>query len=511
MSRCERRLIVETTPRVKKQSLPVPPTPDTYKILAHPAGQARPGELITQSKEARFNEEARLMNSNHPMLVCGVAAFAAAAVFAVGSTTGKSEIELLEAALTPQTAGQCFEEAKQVCEKDAGQLWGITLCGPILFADPKTRVVIANQADREGLLAQRDGVFVGTLPPEEMIAGTVTHWAGVTWVMLPWPVFKDEGERAHALAHEMFHRVQPKLGLVGQSAEGATTAHLDARDGRIWLQLEWRALQAALKHSGPERRRAVTDALTFRAFRRLLFPGATVAERAQETLEGLAEYTGVRLSTDSPSAAIERALVNFERAKGWPTLTGSFAYVSGPPYGLLLDQAKPDWRTGLTSRDDLGLLLQQALSISLPEELETAARERAKGYEAEELVAAETARALAKQDSLAKHRQRFVTGPVLIIPIRSMNFQFDPRDIRPLDDLGKVYPKMRMSDAWGILEVTGGALIANDWSKVVVPAPSDPNLRPLKGNGWTLELSPGWELRGQKRKGDYRVSQVTRP
>jgi len=51
------------------------------------------------------------------------------------------------------------------------------------------------------------------------------------------------------------------------------------------------------------------------------------------------------------------------------------------------------------------------------------------------------------------------------------------------------------------------ALIANNWSKVIVPAPRDPNVRPLAGDGWTLNLNPGWELRAAKRKGDYIVKQ----
>ncbi|MFQ5807056.1 MAG: hypothetical protein ACE5I3_11470, partial [Phycisphaerae bacterium] len=443
------------------------------------------------------------MKPDRWLLLRGMAVLVAGAAFLTGSATEESEIELLDAALTPKIARQCFQEAQQLCEKDAGRLWGVTLCGPILFADPKTHAVIANQADREGLLTQQDGVFVGTLPPEETIAATAKDWAGITWVMLPWPLPKEKRERMLTLAHEMFHRVQPKLGLsateIGLSATDGTTTHLDTRDGRLWLQLEWRALQAALKHSDRERRRAITDALTFRAYRRSLFPNAAAGERADETAEGLAEYTGVRLSADSDSAAIERALRNFERAKGWPTLTRSFAYVSGPAYGLLLDRAKADWRTDLSASDDLGALLQQALSVALPQELRTAAKERAGAYEAEELIAAEAAREMAKRDRLATYRQRFLTGPVLIIPIHSMQFQFDPRDIQPLDDLGKVYPKMKMSDAWGILDVTGGALIANDWSKVVVPAPSDPTARPLAGDGWTLELNADWEAGAGKR------------
>ena len=62
-----------------------------------------------------------------------------------------------------------------------------------------------------------------------------------------------------------------------------------------------------------------------------------------EMHEGLAEYTGVRLSRDSDAAAATRAIKNIELAKSWPTYTFSFAYVSGPLYGLLLDEAEvPD-------------------------------------------------------------------------------------------------------------------------------------------------------------------------
>ena len=442
------------------------------------------------------------MKRDRSLLLHGVAVFVATAAFVTGSAAHQPEIELLDSALTPQIARQCFQEAQQLCERDAGSLWGVTLGGPILLADPTTRTVIASQADSDGLLTQRDGVFVGTLPAEETIAATAKEWAGISWVMLPWPLPKEKSERALLVAHEMFHRVQGRLEL---SATDEPATHLDTRDGRIWLRLEWRALQAALRHSDRERHRAIMDALTFRANRRLLFPDAATVECAQETKEGLAEYTGVRLSADSHSAAAERALKNFERAERWPTLTRSFAYVSGPAYGLLLDRAKPDWRSGLRASNDLGVLLQHALSISLPQDLATAAKERARAYEVEELIAAEADRAAAKLDRLAKHRQRFVTGPLLILPVHSMDFRFDPRDIQPLDDLGNVYPTLRVIDAWGILDVTGGALIAGDWSKVVVPAPNAPNARPLEGDGWTLELKTGWEVRVGKRKGDYIV------
>ena len=146
-------------------------------------------------------------------LLRAVAVLVAGAAFLTPSAADESDIELLDVPLTPKIARQCFQEAQRLCAQDAGRLWGVSLYGPILFADPKTRAIIASQADREGLLTQQDGVFVGTLPPEETIAGTVKDWAGITWVMLPWPLPKEKRERMHFLTHEMFHRIQPKLGL----------------------------------------------------------------------------------------------------------------------------------------------------------------------------------------------------------------------------------------------------------------------------------------------------------
>jgi hypothetical protein len=45
--------------------------------------------------------------------------------------------------------------------------------------------------------------------------------------------------------------------------------------------------------------------------------------------------------------------------------------------------------------------------------------------------------------------------------------------------------------------------MAADFSHVVVPAPADPKARPLKGDGWALELKESWSLQPSKRQGDY--------
>jgi hypothetical protein len=34
-----------------------------------------------------------------------------------------------------QRAEMYFREAKELCDRDNGRLWGVSLCGPMVFAD----------------------------------------------------------------------------------------------------------------------------------------------------------------------------------------------------------------------------------------------------------------------------------------------------------------------------------------------------------------------------------------
>ncbi len=80
--------------------------------------------------------------------------------------------------------------------------------------------------------------------------------------------------------------------------------HLDSKEGRYWLRLEWKALEKALRSPGNQRKQAICDALAFRKARRLLFPTGVEDERGQEITEGLAAYTATVLAADSESDAI---------------------------------------------------------------------------------------------------------------------------------------------------------------------------------------------------------------
>jgi hypothetical protein len=403
-------------------------------------------------------------------------------------------------------AAQYFHQLEQTSDRDGGKTWGLPLYGPIIFVDPGSGNVVANQPDLEHKLTPQDGVFIGKLPTEISPANTAVNWAGVHWTMVLWPVSDFRQPRERLLLHECFHRLQEKLGL---PARDAVNAHLDTLNGRIWLQMEWRALERALRESGLARKTALTDALLFRAYRRSLFPRSIDNENALELNEGLAEYTGVKLSSADLPETVLRADIILRQARNNPTFARSFAYVSGPAYGALLDLSGRPWRAGLKATTDLGVLLQQRYGITVGAS-EAAARAALSRYEGEEIVTLETEQEQTRQQQIAAAKKKFLDGPVLILDLTSeVHYSYDPNNVIGIDASTTVYPTLRVVDAWGVLTVTDGAWIERDTSGHVararVAAPTDLSARPLKGEGWSLELANGWTIVAGERAGDLKI------
>lgn len=400
-----------------------------------------------------------------------------------------------------------FAQAAASCAADDGRLWGVSLCGPMMLVDRATHAFVANQNDATGTLQDAGGVFTGTLPADRNVANTALDWNGVRWTQLEWPLPEEPAARATLLAHESFHRVQPQLRL--PAPREADNAHLDTLDGRYLQQLEWRALAQALEAPVDRAARAAAeDAVRFRAERWRLYPEARTAETALELNEGLAEYTGVVIANSSMDARIAAAVRGLVGHAGDPSYVRSFAYASGPAYGLLLDRFSPGWRARVGG-DGPVVLLVSALTMNRAAEGAAQLGRRASRYGGDELLKAEIARDARRREAAQRNRARFVEGPVLVLGFRRMNIQFDPRSVVPLENAGSVYPTLRVTDEWGVLDVTDGALLKPDWSAVVVPAPAGGSKGPrIEGAGFALTLNPGWQLVPSGRAGDWKVDPV---
>ncbi|HSJ14887.1 MAG TPA: hypothetical protein VK939_10760 [Longimicrobiales bacterium] len=408
----------------------------------------------------------------------------------------------------PEQAGAYFAEAEALGAADASTLWGVALHGPMLFVDRGTRSLVANVPDSAGLLQEEGGLYVGRLPEGIGVYNGALEWAGRRWTMLAWPLPYGRYERQRLMAHELFHRVQPALGL---PADNPANDHLDAREARTWLRLEWRALQEALAQSGARRREAVMDALGFRAERRRLHPEAAESERLLELNEGLAEYTGVRVGIPAAARAgwVVRQLETVDVRSRHESVVRSFAYPSGAAYGLLLDGVDPQWARRVTPATDLGALLAAAYDVAAAAPDTSGLQARAERYAGSRLNAEELTREQARLAQQAQFRARFVTGPTLTLPTsQSLQYSFDPNAVVPFDGGGTVYLTFEVTDVWGTLRVTdGGALLRTGESgAVVVPAPTSEADSVLRGAGWELTLADGWQAGPGARAGDRVVA-----
>ncbi len=407
----------------------------------------------------------------------------------------------LDIPLTPKTAKRCFTLAKEIADKDNGKLWNHRLDAPILIVDYRARKIVANQGDSEGRLTPAGKAYTGKLPATENLGATVTTWSGTRWVMVPWPAPKDDTELRHILAHEMFH-------YIDLAPQAVSCNHLDELNARMLIFMEWRALAAALDTESTNRKEAITDALVFRNKRYSLYPNARIAECAAEMNEGLAEYTGVRLAGGNPNEIVDLAGRNLTWSYDWSSLVNSFAYVSGPLYGLILDRLEPDWRESLAPDSDLGAILAKAVDIQLPSPID--ASKIAEKYGWDKLYAREKGLDHQRQARYLSYTEKFIAGPTIRIPVCEANFQFDPREVRVFPGHGQVYRQMRITDEWGILEVNrNGVLVSEDWTSLTISAPADiGKQKRISGNGWILQLSPGWKIVWLSSAENYKIERI---
>lgn len=402
-------------------------------------------------------------------------------------------------ALTAANAKPVFAQAARLCSADHGQLWGVSLCGPMLLVDPATRRIISNRQSARNDLHGVNSLFEGRLPSSVNVANTALDWDGTRWSMLLWPLPVDRTARAVMLMHESWHRIQDRLGL---PAASPTVAYLDQPDARIRMRLEWRALAAALRAGDRSSRdRAIADALTFRTWRRQLSADAAKEEDALERNEGLAEYTGRKLGAGKD--ALSYTLADLAEAGHGDSFVRSFAYHTGPAYGLLLDAIEPGWRGRLNAHSSLSALLARAIGWKAPADVAAAARQAGTRYGASRIVAEEHARGQRHRQKLARWKRALVDGPVLVLPFVAMHIRFDPNTLVALPPYGTVYPSLRISDRWGVLDAQRGALVDSNRSHAQVAIGADFSATHPAGPGWTLELAPGWTVVHGKRKGDW--------
>jgi hypothetical protein len=394
-----------------------------------------------------------------------------------------------DAQVRPDVARRYFEEATTLCERDAGRLWGVSLCGPMVIVDQATGTRATSQPEPDGPPPRFQGFVDGPV-----------SWGGSRWFSFPLFMLpqNDADVRQQLMLHGLFHRIQPELGFI--TDEGANE-HLNTLEGRVWLQLEWRALRRAIESSGRDRTEAIADALAFRGERRRLFPGAAENERREEIREGLASYTGIAAWAASPADARRAAASALAADGSQQSFVGNFEGTSGPGYGVLLDDLRPGWRRQVRAASDLGDLLASALDRPPTKDVAMAAAR----YDGAALRTAEEARDRAQQGRIAELRQRFVDGPVLTMPAGGTGTSDTTGSVGIVGVGTVLFRNFTLTAQWGRLDADGGVLRAADGVTLAVPVTKPLEGATLQGDGWRATLNPGWVVRPAARPGSFTI------
>ena len=370
-----------------------------------------------------------------------------------------------------EKAAPSFENLKKVSDLDNGKLWGKTLYGPTMFVDVQTRNLVANQQNKENTFTQKGNLYFGQLPEDIIIANTSIAYCGEDWTCVIWDGSRDLLTNTHLLIHESLHRIQDEIGL---PSCGSSNQHLDETEGELLLKLELGILKDLLQNDSKDLTKGLRDAMTVRKYRQTLFPNGN--ENQFECHEGMAEYTAFKLlPLDNDNEAIRKGLVAAAITKGMDGsgFGNSFAYLTGPAYGLLIDEMIPDWRNGIRS----GKTIPDVISteVAIPDTIDNTEIERISAcYGLTEYLNKERNRLEARDKEDAELRARFSESKWLVIPNDNINFGFNPSErLVAYDTIGVICNTMQLRGSFGTLEVGNGIMHTHNWSSFIIPYSED--------------------------------------
>jgi hypothetical protein len=394
---------------------------------------------------------------------------------------------------TQEKASQSFHDIENICDRDNGALWGKHLYGPIMFVDRISRKIVANFPDKEGLLKEKDDVYTGLYPKENMINNGTVIFGGSKFAMVPMPKEEDDYRINSQAIHSLFHSFQESSEIIPACYN---TSNMDEKEARLWIKLEWKALRKALKSKGGECHLAIRDALIFRGANRELYHKYADDENQFENHEGLATFTYTMLTSESREEYDTRLFKFLDRNYAMQSYSRSYGFIHGALYATLLYDKGFDFTKITTNNFDLGNAVKELYDIVLPEICRDVAGSLAVNYNVDAINKEEALRLTEIKERVHKQISTFTEKPVVFLELESPYFDFEPEDIHSLDTLGTLYPSIRVSDNWGKLTVNkGGCLVSHNFKSLRINAKGfKKDKNHVEGEGWVLILNKNWEL-----------------
>lgn len=404
-------------------------------------------------------------------------------------------------------------KAKRILDKDAGKLWGEKIWAEnVLVLDNDN--TIYSLYPFPGSENTGSGLYSRKAPANTLSqTNSVQPYEGREYAVIMTSYLNDSSS---TIIHELFHVLQSsKIKLAGDPV-----GYLDNYDAREWLRLEYQALRNALKAAQNKQKKTVImqmleDALRYRKLRQAAYATFLDKELQIETLEGLANYTGYKLSTIADK--YQEAILEIKRREQSPTYTRPFPYATGLAYGLLFDHLELKWKSGLSHPYNF-LQIYETLSARI-DTSETQVREANQRNNYAAIHEEELIRKQENEKNLAYYTEMFVTRPTLKLTVIDNRFScsFNMNGTLTLGDKGIVYSRVNGVDRSGknfgnFITLAGkeklgysGVLGLPGGLVYLFPLPQSIEGNLIKGEFYKIELHPGWAVKKINDKGDLEV------
>lgn len=405
-------------------------------------------------------------------------------------------------------------KAKTILVADHGQLWGQPIWSDqILVLDTDNTIYSLTPLPES---TTTDSVlYVKQVTATELSqSNSAQPYLGKQYAIVLTSYLSDSSA---TIIHELFHLLQYKHRMFS----GDPINYLDRYEARQWLRLEYQALRNALeairKQSiPPVVRRYVEDALSYRKVRQQAYSSYLTKELQLETLEGMANYTGYKLSTYPDK--YERAIRELTMREEASTYTRPFPYATGLAYGLLFDYLQLDWKQPLDTVYNFltryETLTKRVISVDSPSVRAANNRNNYSVIHQQEL-----ARNRQNEANLAYYTRRLTQQPTLQATLVDSIFtrSFDMNGTLVLGDLGLVYSNLIGTNTTGknfgsfhtlpAKEKLGvsGILGTPDGMTFIFSKPVQIDGRRIIGEDYEIDLAEGWAIEKVNQKGDLRL------
>ncbi|WP_299272617.1 hypothetical protein [uncultured Psychroserpens sp.] len=368
-------------------------------------------------------------------------------------------------------------------------IWNKNIYGPVLLIDDKNGKYYANTNPDEEAFAKNYTCYEGTLPKDKMLGSgtnTIVKWKNKVWAVATLPLSTIPGFDIDVVTHELTH---VELESRGHSTGIQNTSHLVTYNGRILMRLELELLKKFITNDRNDIQ-LLKDALSIRQLRHQEFSSFKMNENSLEHNEGLANYSGIIMAnlTKIKIKSFFTMLINrFVQSERYGR---DFAYLTITIYGMKLRESDSLWTQKVNPNTDLTDFMIKAFKVDkLPRDLKYYTSK----YDFLDILEQEKNIVEKQKRSIDSITRIFLNGPHLKVKFEKAAMSTSPEDFL-LNDMGRHFSFIRVTDSWGELNATKGIVISPDFRVGYLRIPKDYSSNTIVGEGYTLNLKDKYKI-----------------